>query len=493
MPYQYKTEPFKHQAERFDATRELASYALFWEQGCGKTKPTIDTAAYLYEKGEIDAVIVIAPNGVHRNWISDEIPAHMPERVMCKTMAMFFDTNKAATKETQTNLARLLKHKGLAILTISYDGLCTAKTSPSKPDKGRDFAGKFMRQRRCLMVVDEAHYAKNPEAIRTRTLMKASKFAPYRRILTGTPVAQGPFDVYSQVQLLDEDFWTKNGISSFSGFKTQFGNWELKPWGPNGRSIAVCTSYKNLDKLQKLLAKIGHRLTKEEAELNLPPKIYSKRYVELTPEQRRAYQALKEELMVVLDSGEIAEAPLAIVQLLRFQQIVCGYVGTTDGTLVRIPSKIASNPRINVLEDLDATTNSQGIIWARFREDINQLMELLGDKAVRYDGGVDADGRVRAKEAFQRGDKKWFVGNQAAGATGLTLVQAKTVIYYSNSFRLVDRLQSEDRAHRIGQKDSVQYIDLIAEGTVDERLVDSLRNKYDIATAITGDQLKDWI
>jgi len=488
--YQHKTTPFKHQAELFDASKDDPAMALFWEQGCGKTKPTIDTAAHLYEAGEIDAIIVVAPNGVHRNWITDELPAHMPDHVAAKMMAVYFDTDKAGNKATQAELQKLLNWPGLAVLTISYSGFCTFKRKAKDPDKGRDFAGKFMRKRRCLMVADESHYAKNPTADRTKTLMAASKFAPYRRILTGTPIAQGPFDIYSQVQILDEDFWVREaGISSFSGFKTEFGVWQNKPFGPGGRNISVCVAYKNLPRLQELLAKVGHRLTKEDAGLNLPPKVYSKRYVELTADQRAAYATLKAQMYLELEQG-IVEAPLAITMLLRFQQIVCGYAGDTEGKILRIGK---TNPRLEVMEDIASQTLKQGIIWARFTEDINQIMDLLGNDAVRYDGSMDADDRADAKAAFQAGDKKWFVGNQAAGATGLTLTQAKTVVYYSNSFRLVDRLQSEDRAHRIGQDESVNYIDLVATNTVDERIVNALRNKMDVATMITGDTVKEWI
>jgi SNF2 family DNA or RNA helicase len=121
-------------------------------------------------------------------------------------------------------------------------------------------------------------------------------------------------------------------------------------------------------------------------------------------------------------------------------------------------------------------------------------MDLLGKDAVRYDGSVDEDQAERNKLAFQAGDAKWFVGTAAKGGPGLTLTQAKTMVYFSNSFKLIDRLQSEDRAHRAGMDEHpVNYIDIVANNTVDEQIVTNLRNKRDIASTIQGDEWKEWI
>ena len=121
-------------------------------------------------------------------------------------------------------------------------------------------------------------------------------------------------------------------------------------------------------------------------------------------------------------------------------------------------------------------------------------MDLLGKDAVRYDGSVDDDTAERNKLAFNNGDAKWFVGTAQKGGPGLTLTVAKTMVYYSNSFRLIDRLQSEDRCHRAGMDEHpVNYIDIVANDTVDEHIVDNLRNKRDIAVEIQGDPWKEWI
>ncbi len=487
MEYQFKLPPFKHQGDIFEDFKDKPAWALFWEQGVGKTKPTIDKTGYLYLKGEVDALVVVAPNGVHRNWITDEVPKHMPDNVLKQTEMYLWESSKAGNKSHKREVDALMKHKGLIILTMSYNAIMT--------ERGRDYLWKMFRQRRVHLVLDESHNIKTPSAKRTKRLIAAGKYPPYKTILTGTPVAQGPFDVYSQVKFLDDFFWHDQRLGTYQAFKTYFGVWikaeDVKDeWGYDP-GYDQLVDFKNIDKLEGMLKKVSSRLTKDDAGLDLPPKLYSKRYVELTKEQKKAYQELVEEFWTELDDGTYIEAALAIVRMMRLQQIICGYVAAeAEQPVVMISDK---NPRLDLLKEITDDLPHKAIIWARFTKDIDQIMDMLGDTAVRYDGQVNDDDRAANKEAFQNGDAKFFVANQAAGSTGLTLHAAKTVIYYSNDFNLVNRLQSEDRAHRIGQDRPVHYIDLVAQGTIDEQIVRSLSNKLEIAREIQGDKIKDWI
>lgn len=484
--YQPNTTPFKHQADTFAQTAHLKSWGLLWEQGTGKTKAAIDNACALYEADEIDAVLVVAPNGVHRNWLTDELPKHVPDRLRRSCRAMYWDTPKSATQWHQKEADKLVKHDGLAFFFMPYSAFTT--------ERGKKFVWRFLRRRRCYYVLDEAHLIKTPKAKTTRSVVASGKYAPYRRILTGTPVANGPFDIYSQIRFLDEKFWENNGLSTFREFKFHFGEWftaaeceEINGYDPGYDKLI---RYKNLNQLNELLAKIATRITKDDV-LDLPSKLYSKRYFDMSKEQERLYKQLKEEFIAELENGDIVDGSLAITRLLRLQQIACGYVQAEGEEPVQLIGK--TNPRLEALTDITDNLQHPAIIWARFTKDIDQIMDALGSRAVRYDGQVSDDERARAKEAFQNGDAQVFVSNPQAGATGLTLTQAQTVIYYSNSFKLVDRLQSEDRAHRIGQEHPVNYIDLVAGGTVDEKIVRSLRDKWDVAAQITGDELKDWL
>jgi SNF2 family DNA or RNA helicase len=486
--YAYKTTPFKHQDEFVNRTWSLPVRGLFWEQGTGKTKSIIDTAALLYERGGIDAVLVVAPNGVHRNWINDEIPIHMPERVRNRMLAYHYDSSKAPTQKAQRNLDQVMEWNGLAFLAISYNGFMT--------DRGKKTIKKFLTRRKCLYVLDESHHIKAPGIKRTKTIVASGAYAPYRRILTGTPVAEGPFGAYAQVRFLDPGFWIPHGLGSYAAFKAYFGVWKTREetrqklgYDPGYDQLL---SYRNLDELQRLLRSISDRVTKEDAGLDLPEKLYSKRYFEMTTLQRRTYETLKETYVAELRDGTLLEADLAIVRLLRLQQITCGYAQTDAKEPMRLVDK--SNPRLDLLiEEILPSLGHKAIIWCRFRHDIDQIMAALGPIAVRYDGQVTDDQAEKAKNAFQTGDAQFFVANISKGKEGLTLHAAKTVIYYSNSFKLLERMQSEDRAHRIGLKHPVHYIDIIAPNTVDVQIHRALRDKQNIQALIIGDGLREWL
>ena len=484
--YPHVIEPFDHQRNHLEKHSEEKAWGLLWEQGTAKTKPIIDTAAIKYMNDQIDGLLVVAPPGVERNWNTDEIPKHLPDDISFDTMTQVFLTAKKGTKAHRRAMDLLMEWKGLSVLLISYNAFMTKE--------GKDTVRKFLRHRRVLYVLDESHMIKTPNAKRTKSIVASGKYADYRRILTGTPVAVGPFDLYSQIRFLDEYFWKNRGIHGSVEFRQFFGRWftradcqKLHGYDPGYDKLL---EYQNLDQLREWLAEITDRVVKDDV-LDLPPKLYSKRYFEMSREQKAAYERLDEELMLEV-GDDIITAELPIVKLLRFQQIACNYVPVGEDEPVHMFSN--KNPRMNVMEDIRDTTHHPAIIWARFTHDVDQLMDLLGDDAVRYDGSVDDDTAERNKLAFQKGDAQWFVGTAQKGGPGLTLTEAKTMIYYSNSFRLIDRLQSEDRCHRAGMDEHpVNYIDLVANGTVDEHIVNNLRNKRDVAVDIQGDVWKEWI
>lgn len=569
--YAFKTKPFQHQREEWEFSRELQARAIFWEQGTGKSKLTIDTACWLWMRSLIDAVVVVAPNGVHRNWVEGEIPDHAPDGIMPAIRALAYQADKAETKWHKHAVRDLTKHRGFAWFAISYDAFMT--------NTGKRALIDFFDQRRILYVLDEAHNIKSPEAKRTESILKSARYAPFRRILTGTPIAQGPFDAYTQIKFLDDGYWAQHELGTYTEFKQHFGIWK-RGWNPNavrtrvnpqtGRKELVhgaeydrLEGYRRLDELNQLLQPISSRVTKDDV-LDLPPKLYTKRFFSMTAEQAKLYKQMRDEFIVWLELGGVERdaaalkeeavaagacptcagareinvegyiyqcpdcstsdplpdgdtpviAQLAMVRLLRLQQITCGYLPTDDEQepVYRIPG---ANRRLDLLCDQLEAHPQKTIVWARFQLDITLIIEELtrrGIRAVRYDGLVNDDARAEAKALFQ-GERALvekgqvvgrqsvppeeqalvFVGNPAAGATGLTLTAARNVIYYSNSFKLIDRLQSEDRAHRIGQTNQVLYTDVIAEGTVDEKLVESLRSKFNIARQITGDRLKEWL
>lgn len=462
--------------------------SIFLTGNCGKSKPVIDSIAHLYEAGEITGVVVLAPNGVHRNWAKDEIPTHMPDAVAEKTRVLHWMTSKAQNKGARDEAAAALRHEGLLIVCMSYNGIMT--------EPGAKFIRKVVDDRRCMGILDESPYIKTPGAKRTKRVLALARHLPYRRILTGTVVDDKPFDVYAQLKFLDEKAWHDVGCADFAAFKATFGVWQTRVLG-NGRQFPELVNFRNLPKLNEVVSRYGSRLLKENV-LDLPPKLYSKRYFEMSPAQWKAYRELRDEMLTWVD-GQPITAAMAITMRLRLQQITSGYLptedpDTEDQRLVPIGDK---NPRIDLLLDvLDEADGQQVIVWAKYRYDIDHILERLreaGVSAVRYDGQCSEAEAGAAVDAFKAGDARVFVANPAKGAEGITLTCAKTVVYFNNSYKLSKRLQSEDRAHRIGQEHPVQVIDLCAEDTVDIQIVDALRNKYEMAAIVQGDELRDWI
>jgi SNF2 family DNA or RNA helicase len=298
--------------------------------------------------------------------------------------------------------------------------------------------------------------------------------------------------MYNPLRFLDPTVWYKYGIQDFAAFKAFFGLWETL-YTRDEKAYPNCYAYRNLNILNHELHRLGTRLTKDDAGLDLPPKVYSKRYVELTQQQKRMYEQLAADCVVESAGGELT-ALLAIVRLLRFQQIVCGYLPASDddATLVPIPG---GNPRLELLVDICTDLYRPAIIWARFQEDhqLIQSHKLFRNNNVMVNGTVTGQPRADALGHFKKGDVQFLIASPAAIGMGHTLNQAKTCIYYSNSFNLTDRLHSEARPHRIGQEDKVQYIDLVAKGTCDVQIVDSLRKKLNISRIITGDNITEWI
>ena len=492
--FQFKTTPFPHQLDIFNTRRDFEGDAIFAEQGTGKTKIVLDNVADLYLRGKVNGLLVLAPRGVAENWVTDEIPVHLCDAVAKETRSYCWKSPRSSTKRQQAEEKALLEHRGLSVVALGYEAFVTKA--------GKEFAKKFLLSRKTFYALDEATRIKTPGAKRTKTVIASAKYAPYRRILTGTPVTNGPFDIYSPVRFTHPTFWKEHGLGDYYAFKTQFGVFE-KGWnGQTGREFDALVGFQNLDLLSRLLAKISVRVSKDV--LNLPPKLYARRYYDPSPEQKRMYNQLLAEFMTFLGDGREVNAPLAIVRLLRLQQVLCGYVPVqnltedADGYL-HIDNELIlleDNPRLDELMEVVEDTFAKTIIWARFTQDIDLICARLaaaGASFVRYDGKVSDKDRLANKQAFQDGDAQFFVANPAAAGEGLTLHAAETVIYYNNTFKLSERLQSEDRAHRAGLTHSVNYIDLVAKDTMDIDVLEALRDKIRVASIITRDRIREWV
>ena len=476
MNYKFKTKPYAHQLTALEKSWNQISFAYFMEMGTGKTKVLIDNAAMLYDKGKIDGVLIVAPKGVVGTWYDQELPTHLPDHI--KNVTILWQSN--ITKGQREKLNSLFKSDhDLHILIMNVEAFST--------EKGRDFATKFLNSHRTLMVIDESTTIKNPTAKRTKNIIALSEISRYRRIMTGSPVTKNPLDLYSQCEFLSPyllDF------TSYYAFRNRYA--EMKTLHLRGRSIQIVDEFKNLGELSNQLKGFSYRVLKEDC-LDLPEKNWTKRQITLTHDQRKIYEQMKETALAHLN-GKVASTMIVLTQLMRLHQITCGHFTADDGTIQDIP-----NNRFKELLDVLSEMEGKAIIWAHYQHDvkniIREVVKIYGEGSiVDFFGLTPQDERQDNIRKFQDDPKcRFFVGTPATGGYGITLTAANTVIYYSNGYDLEKRLQSEDRAHRIGQKKSVTYVDIIAEDTVDEKIVKALRDKINVASQVLGEELKEWI
>ena len=477
MKYKFKMPPYEHQLTALRKGWNLDEFAYFMDMGTGKSKVLIDNFSVLYDKGYIGGVLIIAPKGVYRNWSSNEIPTHMPEHVLADIC--IWQPNH--TQKFLTTWKKLFEDNyNLKIFLMNIEAFSTRK--------GVEVAEKFLLAHSTLMAIDESTTIKSKNAKRTKSIVKLGKMAKYRRIMTGSPITKSPMDLYTQCEFLNPELL---GHKSFYSFQYEYAIIKRRNLG--SYSFNQIVGYKNLKELNGLLDNFSYRVRKQDC-LDLPDKVYTKRVVELTPEQARMYSDLKKIALGICEEGTVTPTTI-LTQLLRLQQVCSGHVKLDDGAI-----KTFSSAKIKELEAVVEEIDGKAIIWANFTHDIESIVELLTkmygeDSVVSYYGATSTDQRDYAMSSFQNPDSlvRFFVGQPRTGGYGLTLTQASTVIYYSNSYDLEVRLQSEDRAHRIGQVNKVTYIDIIAEKTVDEKVLQALRSKIDIASVVLQENVTDWI
>jgi len=477
--YKFKTKPFDHQQTALDAAGSKGSFGFFMEMGTGKSKVLIDNMGKLFLEGKINFALVIAPKGVYRNWVAKEIPQHMSDDVPLRVIRWVASPNKKQTEEIRS-IAK--GFAGLTVFVMNVEAFSSAKGQT---------VGKWMAKnlgKYGMIAIDESTTIKNPKAKRTKALMDIADGFSYKRLLTGSPITKSPLDIYAQAEFLQRGMLG----DSYWAFQGRYAVTKQQKMG--ARSFTQIVGYRYLDELTEKIATFSYRVLKKEC-LDLPDKTYTVRYVTLTPEQVKMYNDISRQAMLLLDNGELVSAPAVITQLLRLQQILSGHIKTDEGDIEYFPTK-----RTDALKEIMNEHHGKAIIWSRFRHDIKSITSMLNKEfgpgsAAAYFGDTKDDERLAIVQNFQDPNHplKYFVGNPATAGYGLTLTEANLVVYYANDFNLETRIQSEDRAHRIGQKNPVTYIDLISEGTIDERIVEALRNKINIGALVLGEKAREWL
>ena len=471
MKYRFKTTPFKHQYSAWDKSHNKKYYALFMEMGTGKTKVIIDTGAYLYDNGHIEAMLIFGNKGSYTNWNTDELPLHMPEHIT------YYDTywDSSARSELKATYTRLFKNGvlELKIFVMNIEALAHARSY--------EIAEKFVRNYKTLVVVDESSTIKNIKAKRTKAALKLGVQATARRIMTGSPITKNPLDLYSQCEFLKPGLL---GFTSYYSFRSHYAELIDMKINQGMRSFKKITGFKNLSQLTETLNSFAFIIKKQDC-LDLPPKIYETYKVEMTPEQSQFYSDLKRKSLIEIEElGTQVSTKTILTKLLRLHQLVCGHLIDDEGNVINV-----KNNRLSSLCEILDECSGKAIIWANYRADIHAITKKLTDKygedcVCTYFGDTSQADRDRARDGIQNGNMRFLVGNPQTGGYGITLTAVNTVIYYSNNFDLEKRMQSEDRAHRIGQKKSVTYIDLYCPKTIDEKILLALKNKKDMADTV---------
>lgn len=459
---------------------------IFISGNSGKTKVMIDNIGVLHQEGHISGALILAPKGVYRNWSEKEIPTHLPDSIEKEIMVWDAAASAGRKRALETQIKEW-SGKSLQFLVFNIESLVS--------EKGKKLIEAFIKKHdgNVLALVDESTCIKNHKAKRTKAAIALGSKCKARRIATGSPVTNSPLDLFSQCAFLDKALL---GFGSFYSFKNTYANIE-RVANRQGQHYEKIISYKNLDNLSEKLDKFSFRVTKKEC-LDLPEKIYMTRDVELTDEQRRAYKDMADhQFAMVLNGDEVAEMSTSVVltKFLRLHQILCGSFTSDDGELIRLPNK-----RVEALKEVLDEASGKVIIWATYRADIQAIEEMLNkeygkDSYVTYYGATSAEDRTKAINSFQDESSpvRFFLGNVQTAGRGITLTAASTVVYYSNNFSLELRQQSEDRAHRVGQKNNVTYIDLVVRNSLDEKILKSLIEKRNIANEVLKDDLEEWI
>lgn len=465
--YQFKTAPYKHQGESMALGIEKKTFAFLMEMGTGKTKAQIDVFSFLMLHGFVSGAFIFTKKAVMYTW-QREIITHSPLPPEKRVSVVL-----TGSTDHKRKLLRHYAHTAQFFIT-NYETLLALG------DEIREIA----KARAMACTLDESTAIKTHSSKVAKECHELAPLCPFRYIMTGTPITQGPLDAFSQFKFLDPNILGHHNYFSFKNEYAIFGGFKQKE----------IVGYKNLERLQKRIAPWSYRVLKKEC-LDLPEKVYQILEVDLSDEARAMYRQMREESIIELD-GKFAAAPVILTKLLRLQQITSGFLPLHDDTGQEVDRKELPCAKHDAIVDVVETAVEAGqkvIVWCRFIHDIEKLSERLAEYGVvQYHGEVKESARQKAIDDFQSDPTvRVFIGQIQTGGLGITLTAASVEVYASNTFTLADRLQSEDRAHRIGQKNTVTIIDVVARKTVDEFILKTLNNKKSLADVITGDSLRE--
>ncbi|UFK26702.1 helicase [Roseobacter phage RDJL6] len=494
----FKTQPFFHQLREFERSAELKRRAILWQMRTGKSKLIVDTACWLRKLDEISAVIVLAPNGVHENWVTRELPTHHWDTVGFSALA--WRTSIAGSKgearvRAYERQSWKEQHDGFWLqveaMLKDQDKLAwfaLASETVTRKDV-RNLVARIVRRKkgRILLIVDESDDFGAPGSKKTMMIRALARKCAYNRILTGTVVENSPLRAYSQFELLGEKTL---GFENYEEFKEAYAVYEKRKLR-NGREFPQLKEYKDLDDLRDRMAEHSSVVLRSDCE-DLPDLVRTSRRIELTEQQKDAYRDLLESTILEIGDEEIClgEHPPGLV---KFQQIVSGYLVDEFGDEHTIPG---GNPRLDALVDEVQMTGGRTVIWCAFRRDMDQVVEALkaaGRNVLEYHGrSTDAE-KAKARMEFAPGVESKYddlVGHPKSGGRGLNLSGADKIIWYSHTTDAVVRYQADERATEVGGQ-NVPVVDFRADGVDDYILDEILLPKAETSEDVARTGLKE--
>lgn len=469
LPYPVKANLYKHQIRganmalrafgALDAKTPGGGFGELFEMGCGKTLTTIAVAGALYNLGKIDRVLVVAPTSVCSVWPHD---LNQFATFPWEARVLLGDKKK---RLKALNELEYWPFKALRIAVINYesthrDGIFEALAA-YKPD---------------LIVCDESQRIKNPSAAQSKALHKLGDAAPFRMILSGTPVQNNAVDLYSQYRFLDPAVYGAN----FYAFKNRY-----CIMGGYGQHQIV--GYRNMDELVEKEHSVAYRVTKEEC-LDLPQQTFINRYVQFTDAEQAIYEQLRKSSFLELETGENVTATTILTMYLRLMQLTGGFLTADESTRPKQVNTAKLDALADIVDDYVVDAGKKLVIFARFRAEIAAIENLLRLRKIQYGsiyGDVPMEERGKIVEDFQTNpDTKVFVAQIQTAGLGITLHAASTAVFYSYDYNYANYAQALARIHRIGQRLPVTYIHLVVDGSIDEKILAALENKEDMAKTV---------
>lgn len=528
MKYQTALPPYSHQIEALREMGDKEAYALLMAMRTGKTKVLLDNFGELEAAGKVDDLFVIAPAGVYHTWVEqirDHVSADLRKRLVVQVWEA--GTSQLVGKKAELQRFVYTNVSRPRALIMNIEAL-------SSVSRARKLALSFAGQRRAMIAIDESTKIKSPDSERSRFVVnQLRRFGTFRRILTGLPSPNSPLDLFAQFYFLDPSILRQE---SFVTYRARYADvwmmctlkspvligmleraiapakklqWKRSWVEPRDlpRDIIVeelqkrriyvpvvpmIKGFKNEEELHKLIKPYSFRVTLAEC-YDMPAKVYMKREVSLTTEQKRIYKELRERAFAELEDSRHITARMVLTRVLRLHQVLCGHVPDDTGEEYEIKENRTAEV-LDILEEYDG----KAIVWCSYDADIRKLelriKKIYGDDSVaRFWGGNPTTRETEEKWFKKNPQTRFMLATPSAGGMGRQWDVANLAIYFSNNDNLEYRLQSEERTEAIGKKTPVAVVDIIAPGTVDEKIINSLREKQVMSNKITGDNWRDWI